>query len=153
MVRESDGEWITGDMYFYLNYFPIIQTKIVKGTKIGDRVTDFPEVWEGVYWRFHYWHQARYGGIYDNFTGAKHCVEIASRGKAHPYSQDVITPNGWKLWSDVNIGSKLYGDNGEITTVIDIPFDEDIEVYKITLKDGREVFSSKEHLWNVNKHG
>ena len=24
MVRESDGEWVTGDMYFYLNYTPII---------------------------------------------------------------------------------------------------------------------------------
>ena len=49
MVRESDGEWITGDMYFYLNYFPIIQTKIKKGSKVGERVTDFPEMWEGVY--------------------------------------------------------------------------------------------------------
>ena len=49
MIRESDGEWITGDMYFYLNYFPIIQTKMIEGTNIGDRVTDFPEVWEGVY--------------------------------------------------------------------------------------------------------
>ena len=27
MVRESDGEWITGQMYFYLNYCPI---KLVK---------------------------------------------------------------------------------------------------------------------------
>ena len=96
MVRESDGEWITGDMYFYLNYFPIIQTKMIEGTNIGDRVTDFPEVWEGVYWRFHYWNQARYGGLYDGFKGGKHCVEIASRGKSHPYSQDVLTPAGFK---------------------------------------------------------
>ena len=44
MVRESDGEWITGDMYFYLNYFPIIQTKIRKGSRVGERVSDFPEV-------------------------------------------------------------------------------------------------------------
>lgn len=86
MIRESDGEWITGDMYFYLNYFPIIQTKIKKGTKVGERIIDFPEVWEGVYWRFHYWHQARYGGMYDNFQGAKHCIEIASRGKSKSYS-------------------------------------------------------------------
>ena len=31
-------------MYFYLNYFPIIQTKIREGSKVGDRVVDFPEV-------------------------------------------------------------------------------------------------------------
>lgn len=86
MVRESDGEWVTGDMYFYLNYFPIIQTKIKKGSKVGERVIDFPEMWEGVYWRFHYWHQARYGGMYDDFVGGKHCIEIASRGRSKSYS-------------------------------------------------------------------
>lgn len=86
MTRESDGEWITGDMYFYLNYFPIIQTKMKVGSKVGERIFDFPQVWEGVYWRFHYWYQARYGGMYDNFTGAKHCVEIAARGKSKSFS-------------------------------------------------------------------
>ena len=33
MVRPEDGAWITGDMYFYLNYSPIIQSKIREGTK------------------------------------------------------------------------------------------------------------------------
>ena len=126
---------------------------MIDGTNIGDRVTDFPEVWEGVYWRFHYWNQARYGGLYDDFKGGKHCVEIASRGKAHPYSQDVLTPYGFIKWSGIKVGSKLFGDDGRITTVVDIPFDDEIDVYKITLKDGREVYSSENHLWNVYKHG
>lgn len=90
MVRPSDGEWIPGDLYFYLNYLPIIQTKIRKGTKIGDRVVDFPEVWEGVYLRFHYQWQARNGGMYDDFVGAKHAVEIASRGRSKSYSAAAI---------------------------------------------------------------
>ena len=64
-----------------------------------------------------------------------------------------MTPSGFTKWSEINVGSKLFGSDGEITTVIDIPFDDEIEVYKITLKDGRVVFSSKEHLWNVHKHG
>jgi len=34
--------------------------------------------------------------MYDDFQGAKHCIEIASRGKSHPYSQDVLTPTGFK---------------------------------------------------------
>lgn len=71
--------------YFYLNYLPIIQTKLRKGTRIGDRVVDFPEVWEGVYLRAHYQYQARNGGLYDNFVGGKHSVEIASRGKSKSY--------------------------------------------------------------------
>lgn len=85
MVRPEDGEWIPGDFYFYLNYLPIIQTKLRKGTRIGDRVVDFPECWEGVYLRAHYQHQARNGGLYDNFVGGKHSVEIASRGKSKSY--------------------------------------------------------------------
>lgn len=86
MVRPSDGEWITGDMYFYLNYTPIIQSKIKKGTKIADRIVDFPAVWEGVYLWFHYIHQARHGGLYNNFEGGNHCVEIAKRGASKSYT-------------------------------------------------------------------
>ena len=35
-VRESDGEWVTGFMYFYLNYGRMIITKIREGTKQAD---------------------------------------------------------------------------------------------------------------------
>lgn len=88
MVRESDGEWIPGELYFYLNYFPIIQTKIVtKGkARYGKRIIDFPEVWEGIYWRYHYWEQAKKGGMYNDFMGNQHAVEIAKRGASKSYS-------------------------------------------------------------------
>ena len=154
MVRPEDGEWVTGDMYFYLNYTPIIQSKIKKGTKIADRVVDFPTVWEGVYLWFHYINQARYGGKYNNFEGGNHCVEIAKRGasKAHPYSQVVPTPEGKKLWGDIQIGDYLFGDDGKYTKVIDIPFDETTDIYNVTLKDGRTIQASEDHLWKVWKH-
>lgn len=86
MVRESDGEWITGNMYFYLNYTPIIQSKIRKGTKQADRVVDFPECWEGTYLWFHYIDQARSGGIYNNWAGGEHAVQIARRGAGKSYT-------------------------------------------------------------------
>lgn len=86
MVRPEDGEWVTGPMYYYLNYFPIIQTVVKEGFKTGFRTVDFPQFWEGVYWRFHYWHQARYGGLYNDFQGGEHAAEIASRGKGKSYS-------------------------------------------------------------------
>ncbi len=53
-VRESDGEWVTGNMYFFMNYCPIPMTKITGKSKKGERVIDFPEFWEGIYYRFHY---------------------------------------------------------------------------------------------------
>jgi hypothetical protein len=140
-VRESDGEWIPGSLYFFLNYCPIPQTKTVKGSKRGARVIDFPEFWEGIYWRMHYIEQAREQG--------KHGCEISSRGKAHPYSQIVYTPSGCKSWGEVQIGDTLFGDDGESTTVIDIPYDGFLDIYKITLKDGRTVESSGNHLWRV----
>lgn len=93
-MRESDGEWIPGPLYFYMNYCPIIQSKIRKGTKQADRIIDFPEMWEGIYWRFHYMEQARSGGLYNNFMGGNHGAELASRGKSKSYSMaSVLTHN------------------------------------------------------------
>lgn len=71
-VRESDGEWVTGMMYFYLNYCPIMLNRLAPGTTIYVRVEDFPDFWEGIYYRFHYIDQARNSG--------KHCLELARRG-------------------------------------------------------------------------
>ena len=71
-VRESDGEWITGQMYFFLNYCRIMLTRKSSNSHIAKRVEDFPDVWEGIYYRFHYLDQARKAG--------KHCVELARRG-------------------------------------------------------------------------
>ena len=96
-VRESDGEWVTGPLYFYMNYCPIIQSKIRKGTKQADRIVDFPEMWEGIYWRFHYMEQARSGGLYNDFLGANHGAELASRGKSKSYSMASILTHNFLL--------------------------------------------------------
>lgn len=96
-VRESDGEWVTGPLYFYMNYCPIIQSKIRKGTKQADRVVDFPEMWEGIYWRFHYMEQARSGGLYNDFLGGNHGAELASRGKSKSYSMASILTHNFVL--------------------------------------------------------
>lgn len=145
MQRDSDGAWITGDMYFYLNYTPIIQSVIRKGTKVADRVVDFPEFWEGVCWRSYYIDMSR--------NNAHHSAEIAKRGAAHPYDEYVYTPDGLKRWGDVNIGDHLFDENGEITEVIDIPFDDECDIYELTLRDGRKVKASKDHLWLIDLHG
>ena len=96
-VRESDGEWVTGPLYFYMNYCPIIQSKIRKGTKQADRIVDFPEMWEGIYWRFHYMDQARSGGLYNDFLGGNHGAELASRGKSKSYSMASILAHNFIL--------------------------------------------------------
>lgn len=77
-IRESDGEWITGDYYFFLNYCPILLSKIQEGSKKALRVWDFPEVWEGHYLKFHYIKIARDNG--------HHGAELASRSKGKSFS-------------------------------------------------------------------
>lgn len=76
-VRESDGEWIPGDLYFFWNYCPIL---VVKKDKEGVdvRTEDFPFVWGGHYYKFHYLDQARHQG--------KHAVELSRRGSGKSYS-------------------------------------------------------------------
>ena len=77
-VRESDGEWVTGFMYWYLNYCRIKLTKVNPKTGVASQVPDFPLFWEGVYYRFHYIHQAR--------IAHKHGIELARRGCGKSYS-------------------------------------------------------------------
>jgi hypothetical protein len=92
MTREEDGEWIPGELYFYLNYMPMSQTRVVYtrlGGSYGEKVVDLPEVWEGVYLRFHYMHQARYGGKY-NPKGGLHGAEVSSRGKSKSFSLSAL---------------------------------------------------------------
>lgn len=153
--RPSDGEWITGYHYFYLNYSPIERaTANIKDTNAVNRVVDFPDFYDGDYIFFHYINQARYGGMYNEYKGGNHSALIAARGKgkAISYSTIVYTPDGYKKWEDIHIGSKLYGDDGIPTTVKEVYEQGEISIYKVTFKDNREAFVSKDHLWTV-KYG
>ena len=132
-------------MYFFLNYCPI---QLIKKDSNGKsiRTIDFPKFWDGHYYKSHYLNQCRNEG--------HHAAELASRGKgkAHPYSQKILTPFGWKYWGDIQIGDYVYGDNGELTKVIDIPYDEVSDIYTVTLLDGRKIQCTDGHLFKVKNH-
>lgn len=71
-VRESDGEWIPGYYYFYLNFSPILRTVIVEdnesisNTVRSERIYGFPDFWDGDYLFFHYVEQGERDGEYGN---------------------------------------------------------------------------------------
>lgn len=117
-VRESDGEWVTGYMYWFLNYSPIMLSKIreykdkngkKKKSKRADRIEALPECWEGIYWRFHCMDQASNGGIYNNFQGGQHMAELASRGKGKSYSLASILNHIFVLGENEEAHEKVKG--------------------------------------------
>ena len=102
-VRESDGEWVTGLMYYYLNYSRLLLSKSDKNSKIAQRVASFPDCWEGVYLRFHYLDQARYGGLYNDFKGGEHCAELARRGAGKSFTLASIMATRIVLGESLNV--------------------------------------------------
>lgn len=108
-IRLEDGEWITGYMYWFLNYSPIMLSKIRKGSKRADRIESLPECWEGIYWRFHCMDQASNGGLYNNFNGGQHMAELASRGKGKSYSLASILNHIFILGENKEAHDKVKG--------------------------------------------
>lgn len=105
-VRESDGMWVTGDEYFFLNYWPIEQTEIKEKSKKGDRIIDFPEVWEGINLRYHYIDQAINGGLY-NPNGGNNGCEISSRIKSKSYTMSAMMGKRFVLGENTKSNKKV----------------------------------------------
>lgn len=82
LVRPSDGAWISGFNYWFLNYQPMMVNKITEGRKKAVRVEAFPFIQEGNVWRYYYLFNAREQG--------HHAIELAKRGCAKSYSLSAI---------------------------------------------------------------
>lgn len=82
LVRESDGAWISGFNYWFLNYQPMMVNKITDGRKKAVRIEAFPFIQEGNIWRYYYLYNAREEG--------HHAIELAKRGCAKSYSLAAI---------------------------------------------------------------
>ena len=72
MLRESDGMWIPGFLYWFLNYCPMMINIYKKGQKKAIRKESFGLFFEGIWYRFLYLYQARENG--------HHAAELAKRG-------------------------------------------------------------------------
>ena len=97
-IRPSDGEWITGDYYYYLNYCPIqLIKKLTNGQSI--RTVDFPRVWDGQYLVQHYLYKARLHG--------HHASELASRGKGKSYTGAGLLAKRFKLGENAQVKEKV----------------------------------------------
>lgn len=82
LLRESDGMWIPGYLYWFLNYCPMMVNEYKKGKKKAIRKENFGYFFEGIWWRFLYLYQARENG--------HHAAELAKRGCGKSYSLAAI---------------------------------------------------------------
>lgn len=71
-IRKSDGAWVTGFEYWFLNYHPMMVNFIEEGKKKAIRKESFPFFFEGIHWRYKYLYTAREQG--------HHAIELAKRG-------------------------------------------------------------------------
>ena len=92
-LRESDGAWISGFNYWFLNYHPMMVNKIEPGRKKAIRVEDFPFFFEGILWRFLYIYNAREQG--------HHAIELAKRGCGKSHSLAAIMAHNLILGENI----------------------------------------------------
>ena len=130
LTRESDGEWIPGYFYFYLNYSPIwlaeitVSQNIREGAKVkkrqkGERKKEFPQVWLGDYLFFHYLDQARENGQHTKMLKTRGIGMSFKAGALGPCNMQIYPGSGnpnFYLASDKGF---LSGDKGVFGKVID----------------------------------
>ena len=99
-IRPYDGEWITGDHYFFLNYCPIsLLKKSSNGGRKAMRVIDFPFSWEGNYYRFHYLNQAREHGLM--------AAELARRGCGKSFCAAAMLAKRFRLGESFEVNKRV----------------------------------------------
>ena len=82
LLRETDGMYIPGYLYWFLNYCPMMINKYKEGQKEAIRTEGFAYFFEGIWWRYLYLKNARDKG--------HHAVELAKRGCAKSYGLAAI---------------------------------------------------------------
>lgn len=125
LVRESDGEWIPGELYFYWNYSPIWLVETVatsgKGERSqGERKRKFPKPWLGDYLYFHYTCRAKRLGKHGKILKTRGIGFSFKNASESPRNMYVFPGSGnpnFHLASDKGF---LSGDKGIWGKVLDV---------------------------------
>lgn len=70
-------------------------------------------------------------------------------GKAQPLTSKILTPGGWTLMGDIEVGDVIIAADGSNTTVTGVFPQGEKEIYEIKFHDGSSTRACGEHLWNV----
>lgn len=70
-------------------------------------------------------------------------------GKALPLDTLIATESGQKPISDIRVGDRVFGPDGQLCNVTGISPDQLVKMYKITFDNGDTITSCEDHLWTV----
>lgn len=76
-----------------------------------------------------------------------HLEESRGNGKAHTLDTIVPTPEGFKKWQEIEVGSRLYSRDGSTCTVTNKTQITEQVVYEVHFSDGSIIKCSGEHEW------
>lgn len=69
--------------------------------------------------------------------------------ESHPLGTKILTPTGWKLIEDLQVGEDLIGSTGIATKLIGTSFESNKPTYKIQFSDKTSIECGENHLWSV----
>lgn len=127
VVREYDGEWISGELYFYWNFSPIwlvetVATKEGSSKSQGERVRKFPKPWLGDYLFHHYVEQCKRNGKHAKLLKMRGCGMSFKAASWSPRNMYVLPGSGnpnFHLASDKGFISGDKGIWGKIVDCLD----------------------------------
>jgi hypothetical protein len=137
-----NGTFIPPWLYWHVNFFPVFQD-----LPNGERVPAISRLRDNEWFFAEMYQRARQEKKGLGMFGTRRF------GKALLDSELIYTPYGPKKIGFADIGDIIYGDDGKLTTIVGVYPQGFVDMYKVTLEDGRSIVCCGQHQWKVKYHG
>lgn len=137
-----NGTFIPPWLYWHVNFFPVFQD-----LPNGERVPAISRLRDNEWFFAEMYQRARKEKKGLGMFGTRRF------GKALLDSELIYTPYGSKKIGFADIGDIIYGDDGNLTTIVGVYPQGFVDTYKVTFEDGRSVVCCGQHQWKVKYHG
>lgn len=137
-----NGTFIPPWLYWHVNFFPVFQD-----LPNGERVPAISRLRDNEWFFAEMYQRARMEKKGLGMFGTRRF------GKALLDSELIYTPYGSKKIGFADIGDIIYGDDGNLTTIVGVYPQGFVDTYKVTFEDGRSVVCCGRHQWKVKYHG
>ena len=137
-----NGTFIPPWLYWHVNFFPVFQD-----LPNGERVPAISRLRDNEWFFAEMYQRARMEKKGLGMFGTRRF------GKALLDSEIIYTPYGSKKIGFADIGDIIYGDDGNLTTIVGVYPQGFVDTYKVTFEDGRSVVCCGQHQWKGKYHG